>query len=44
VVFEVDPAGKETVLHTFTGLADGGPPETGLTSNMGIFGCGGYEI
>ena len=26
VVFKLDPAGKETVLHTFTGGADGGSP------------------
>ncbi|HEY0795461.1 MAG TPA: choice-of-anchor tandem repeat GloVer-containing protein [Acidisarcina sp.] len=26
VVFKVDPAGKETVLHTFTGGADGADP------------------
>jgi uncharacterized repeat protein (TIGR03803 family) len=30
VVFKVNPSGKETVLHTFTGGADGGQPESGL--------------
>jgi uncharacterized repeat protein (TIGR03803 family) len=31
VVFKLDPSGKETVLHTFTGGTDGGFPEGGLT-------------
>jgi uncharacterized repeat protein (TIGR03803 family) len=31
VVFKLDPSGKETVLHTFTGGSDGGYPEGGLT-------------
>jgi len=30
VVFKVDKAGKETVLHTFTGGKDGGQPHAGL--------------
>jgi uncharacterized repeat protein (TIGR03803 family) len=30
VVFEVDKAGNETVLHSFTGGADGGSPYAGL--------------
>jgi len=30
VVFKLDTAGTETVLHTFTGGADGGDPEAGL--------------
>jgi len=30
VVFKLDTAGKETVLHNFTGGADGGIPVTGL--------------
>ena len=30
VVFRVDPTGKETVLHAFTGGADGGDPFTPL--------------
>ncbi|HEV2380969.1 MAG TPA: choice-of-anchor tandem repeat GloVer-containing protein [Terriglobia bacterium] len=29
-VFKVDPAGNETVLHTFTGGGDGGAPYAGL--------------
>ncbi len=31
VVFELDSAGNETVLYTFTGDADGGSPVAGLT-------------
>jgi uncharacterized repeat protein (TIGR03803 family) len=31
VVFKLDPSGKETVLYTFTGGADGGVPTAGLT-------------
>jgi uncharacterized repeat protein (TIGR03803 family) len=30
LVFKVDPGGKETVLHTFTGGADGANPHAGL--------------
>jgi uncharacterized repeat protein (TIGR03803 family) len=30
VVFKLDPAGNETVLYSFTGLSDGGTPETGV--------------
>jgi uncharacterized repeat protein (TIGR03803 family) len=30
VVFKLDPAGNETVLHSFTGLSDGGAPESGV--------------
>ncbi|MGC9950576.1 MAG: choice-of-anchor tandem repeat GloVer-containing protein [Bryobacteraceae bacterium] len=30
VVFKVDPSGLETVLHTFTGGADGGRPAAGV--------------
>jgi uncharacterized repeat protein (TIGR03803 family) len=30
VVFKLDPAGQETILHSFTGLADGGAPEAGV--------------
>jgi uncharacterized repeat protein (TIGR03803 family) len=33
VVYKVDLAGKETVLHTFTGGADGGAPYAGLISD-----------
>jgi len=29
-VFEIDSTGKETVLHSFTGGADGGNPQAGL--------------
>jgi uncharacterized repeat protein (TIGR03803 family) len=30
VVFKLDPTGKETVLHTFTGGTDGANPNAGL--------------
>jgi uncharacterized repeat protein (TIGR03803 family) len=30
VVFKLDPSGKETVLYSFTGEADGSSPEAGL--------------
>jgi len=30
VVFKLDPAGNETVLHSFTGGADGGQPAAGV--------------
>jgi uncharacterized repeat protein (TIGR03803 family) len=30
VVFKLDAAGLETVLHAFTGLSDGGTPESGV--------------
>jgi len=30
IVFKVDTAGTETILHSFTGGADGGSPESGL--------------
>jgi uncharacterized repeat protein (TIGR03803 family) len=30
VVYKLDPAGTETVLHTFTGLTDGGGPNAGV--------------
>jgi uncharacterized repeat protein (TIGR03803 family) len=33
VVFKLDPSGKETVLHTFTGGADGAFPWAGLTTD-----------
>jgi uncharacterized repeat protein (TIGR03803 family) len=36
VVFKVDPSGHETVLHSFTGGADGGYPYAGV-----ILGPGG---
>jgi uncharacterized repeat protein (TIGR03803 family) len=44
VVFRVDPSGNETVLYAFTGLADGGNPETGLVSNAAIPDCIRYEL
>jgi uncharacterized repeat protein (TIGR03803 family) len=31
VVFKLDTSGKQTVLYTFTGGADGGEPQAGLT-------------
>jgi uncharacterized repeat protein (TIGR03803 family) len=44
VVFKVDPAGHETVLHAFTGGSDGGDPETGLIRDgLGtLYGTTGY--
>jgi len=33
VVFKLDPSGKETVLYTFTGAADGGFPGSGLIAD-----------
>lgn len=33
VVFKIGPTGHETVLHRFTGSADGGQPLAGLTSD-----------
>jgi uncharacterized repeat protein (TIGR03803 family) len=52
-VFKLDKSGKETVLHSFTGAADGGQPWAGLvrdakgdlygtTSSGGSTGCEGY--
>jgi len=44
VVYKLDPAGKETVLYAFTGLADGGYPATGLVSNAGNRDSTRYEL
>jgi uncharacterized repeat protein (TIGR03803 family) len=33
VVFKLDPGGKETVLHSFTGGADGANPQANLLLN-----------
>ncbi len=33
VVFKLDPTGKETILHEFTGAADGATPRGGLISD-----------
>jgi uncharacterized repeat protein (TIGR03803 family) len=30
VVYQVDPAGNETILYNFTGIADGGVPTANL--------------
>jgi uncharacterized repeat protein (TIGR03803 family) len=40
VVFKISPAGQETVLHSFTGGADGAQPLAGLTidSNGNLYG------
>jgi uncharacterized repeat protein (TIGR03803 family) len=32
VVYRVDPSGQETVLHAFTGGADGNYPNSGLVA------------
>jgi uncharacterized repeat protein (TIGR03803 family) len=44
VVFKLDASGKETVLHTFTGKADGGSPVTGLIqdSTGNLYGATEY--
>jgi uncharacterized repeat protein (TIGR03803 family) len=50
VVYKLDPAGNETVLHSFTGGADGGGPQAGVirdsagnlygtTQNGGLGNC-----
>jgi uncharacterized repeat protein (TIGR03803 family) len=48
VVFEVSPAGQETVLYTFTGGADGGNPVGGLifdsAGNLYGTGSGNYTV
>ena len=45
VVFKVDPSGHEIVLHSFTGGADGGIPNSGVLLDSGnLYGtttCGG---
>jgi uncharacterized repeat protein (TIGR03803 family) len=33
VVYKIDPAGQETVLHAFTGGADGNSPYAGLVAD-----------
>jgi uncharacterized repeat protein (TIGR03803 family) len=40
VVFKLDTTGKETVLHRFTGGADGAYPEAGLVRDAagGLYG------
>jgi uncharacterized repeat protein (TIGR03803 family) len=42
VVFKLDPTGKETVLHSFTGGADGAFPQAGLVrdSSGNLYGTG----
>ena len=47
VVFKVDSSGKETVLYTFTGGADGALPQAGLLAYQGAlygttYGGGAY--
>jgi uncharacterized repeat protein (TIGR03803 family) len=48
VVFKLDPSGKETILHTFTGRADGAFPGVGLTmdSSGNLYGTtvGGGDL
>jgi uncharacterized repeat protein (TIGR03803 family) len=49
VVFEVDAAGKETVLYSFTGGADGGSPYAGVIRDSagnlyGTTSSGGREL
>jgi uncharacterized repeat protein (TIGR03803 family) len=44
VVFKLDAAGHETVLHTFTGGVDGGGPTSGLIPDSAgnLYGTAGY--
>jgi uncharacterized repeat protein (TIGR03803 family) len=44
VVFKLDPAGKETVLYTFTGGADGGLPHAGVIQDKkgNLYGTTSY--
>ena len=47
VIYRLDSAGNETILHDFTGGADGGFPQAGLTSDSsgdlyGTTNVGGY--
>ncbi len=44
VVFAMSTSGEETVLHSFTGLSDGGSPSGGLVldSSGNIYGTTGY--
>ena len=43
VVFMLDPSGKETILHAFTGGADGAAPDVGLVLDAAgnIYGAAG---
>jgi uncharacterized repeat protein (TIGR03803 family) len=42
VVYKIDPAGSETVLHTFTGAADGGHPGNVVLDSAGnLYGAAG---
>ena len=44
VVYKVNPAGLETVLYAFTGVADGANPYAGLTadSSANLYGTTGF--
>jgi uncharacterized repeat protein (TIGR03803 family) len=47
-VFKVDPTGKETVLHAFTGVPDGATPQAGLVADAkgnlyGVTNSGGRD-
>ena len=44
VVFKLDQSGRETVLHSFTGGADGADPKAGLTIDAAgnLYGTAGY--
>jgi uncharacterized repeat protein (TIGR03803 family) len=44
VVFKLDPAGQETVLHTFTGAPDGFEPQSGVIrdSDGNLYGTTSY--
>jgi uncharacterized repeat protein (TIGR03803 family) len=44
VVFKLDTSGKEKVLHTFTGKADGGGPYAGVIRDAAgnLYGTAAY--
>ena len=44
VVFKLNPAGQETVLHSFTGKSDGGSPSAGVTRDSAgnLYGTAGF--
>lgn len=41
IVYKLDPKGNETILHTFTGGADGGGPAAGL---YGVYAKSGLKL
>jgi uncharacterized repeat protein (TIGR03803 family) len=45
-VYKVDPSGNETLLHSFTGGADGGYPAAGLVMDAAgnLYGSAGFVV